>query len=239
MCCFLPPKKRSSPDLIMPFVSHTAPSPSTLRSLDLALIPYSSHTGPFLPIHLPTPQSWPAPPPPGALTRLTTTVAKPFKRLFGISGRRRCVGMPVCLSVCPRACFGPTKKNNNPDGNPIENHNTQRRRDGRGQGPAQHRHHRASAEEAAAGGLGLLRGVLPHVSLARPPARGEGPTRLPTPPTTVLTPFHPITIKPHHTTRPCEFRRPPIMTVHAALLVQRIQALAGGSPHIVTVRAFR
>jgi hypothetical protein len=40
------------------------------------------------------------------------------------------------------------------------------------------------------------------------------------------------------TTRPCEFRRPPIMTVHAALLVQRIQALAAGSPHVVTVRAF-
>lgn len=36
--------------------------------------------------------------------------------------------------------------------------------------------------------------------------------------------------------RPCEFRRPHIMTVHAALLVQRVQALAAGSPHIVTVR---
>lgn len=36
--------------------------------------------------------------------------------------------------------------------------------------------------------------------------------------------------------RPCEFRRPPIMTVHAALLVQRIQALAGDSPLIVAVR---
>ncbi|KAM3575102.1 hypothetical protein VYU27_003015 [Nannochloropsis oceanica] len=33
---------------------------------------------------------------------------------------------------------------------------------------------------------------------------------------------------------PCEFRRPPIMTVHAALLVQRLQALAQGKPHIVT-----
>lgn len=35
---------------------------------------------------------------------------------------------------------------------------------------------------------------------------------------------------------PCEFRRPPIMTVHAALLVQRMQALAKGKPHIVMVR---
>jgi hypothetical protein len=34
---------------------------------------------------------------------------------------------------------------------------------------------------------------------------------------------------------PCEFRRPPIMTVHAALLVQRLQQLAGSQPHIVTV----
>ncbi len=34
---------------------------------------------------------------------------------------------------------------------------------------------------------------------------------------------------------PCEFRRPAIMTVHAALLVQRLQALAQGKPHIVTV----
>lgn len=38
---------------------------------------------------------------------------------------------------------------------------------------------------------------------------------------------------------PCEFRRPPIMTVHAALLVQRMQALAKGKPHIVTVSVFR
>jgi len=34
---------------------------------------------------------------------------------------------------------------------------------------------------------------------------------------------------------PCEFRRPSIMTVHAALLVQRMQALAGSKPHIVAV----
>ena len=35
--------------------------------------------------------------------------------------------------------------------------------------------------------------------------------------------------------RPCEFRHPPIMTVHAALLAQRIQALANDGPHIITV----
>lgn len=38
---------------------------------------------------------------------------------------------------------------------------------------------------------------------------------------------------------PCEFRRPAIMTVHAALLVQKMQALAKGTPHIVTVSVFQ